>query len=90
MNDATPESPPASLTPAAVHTAVVTILARIAPEADLATVSPTTNLRREFDLDSLDFQHFLVGLARELGRDIPDRDAGSLTSLAACEAYFSR
>jgi len=66
------------------------VLARIAPEADFASASPDANLRREFDLDSVDFQNFLVGLSQELARDIPDREAGRLTSIAACEAFFSR
>jgi acyl carrier protein len=72
----------------AVRAAIIDVLAGIAPEADLATVSPEANLRRELDLDSIDFQNFLAGLAKALGRDIPDRDAGSLTSITACEAFF--
>lgn len=82
-----PESPPQPTAAAdgRIRTAIAAVLGRIAPEADLSSVSPDTNLRREFDLDSVDFQNFLVGLAKELGRDIPDRQAGSLTSIAACE-----
>ena len=72
-----------------VRTAIARVLADIAPEADLAAVPADANLRRELDLDSVDFQNFLVGLSRALGRDIPDRDAGSLVSIAACEAFFS-
>lgn len=87
---------PAAPTPATpvsaahVREAVAKVLAGIAPEADLAGLPPAANLRRELDLDSVDFQRFLTGLARELGRDIPDREAGGLTTLAACEAFFSR
>lgn len=90
MNEATPEPPPTSPSPAEVRAAVAAILARIAPEADLAAVPPEANLRRELDLDSVDFQRFLAGLCQALGRDVPDREAGGLTSLAACEAFFSR
>jgi acyl carrier protein len=71
-----------------VRAAIAKVLCGIAPEADLATVPADANLRRELDLDSVDFQNFLVGLSRALGRDIPDRDAGSLVSIAACEAFF--
>jgi acyl carrier protein len=86
----TPAAPvsAAPLPAARIREAVAKILAGIAPEADLTGLPPAANLRRELDLDSVDFQRFLAGLARELGRDIPDRDAGGLTSLAACEAFF--
>jgi acyl carrier protein len=66
---------------------VLEVLGGIAPEADLAVVSAQANLRRELDLDSVDFQNFLIGLAKRAGIDIPERDAAGLTTLAACEAY---
>ena len=66
---------------------IVEVLGGIAPEADLAAVSPQANLRRELDLDSVDFQNFLIGLAKRAGIDITERDAPGLTTLAACEAY---
>ena len=72
-----------------VRAAIAKVLSGIAPEADLATVPADANLRRELDLDSVDFQNLLVGLSQALGRDIPDRDAGSLVPIAACEAFFS-
>jgi|LakMenEpi03Aug12_release.lakeMendotaPanAssembly.Ray.scaffolds.fasta_scaffold2207660_2 acyl carrier protein len=78
---------PADVSP--VRAAIAKVLSGIAPEADLAAVPADANLRRELDLDSVDFQNFLVGLSQALGRDIPDRDAGSLVSIAACEAFFS-
>lgn len=71
----------------AIRQIVLDVLGGIAPEVDLATVPPEANLRREFDLDSVDFQNFLIGLAKRSGVDIPDRDAAALTTLAACVAY---
>lgn len=76
------------ITGSPVRTAIAKVLADIAPEADLTALEADTNLRRELDLDSVDFQNLLAGLAKALGRDIPDRDAGSLVSIAACEAFF--
>jgi acyl carrier protein len=84
---AAPPGPPAP-SAGGVRTAIAAVLAEIAPEADLAAVPADANLRRELDLDSVDFQNFLVGLSRRLGRDIPDRDAGGLVTIAACEAFF--
>ena len=66
---------------------ILEVLGGIAPEADLAAVSPQANLRRELDLDSVDFQNFLIGVAKRAGIDIPERDAAGLVTLAACEAY---
>ncbi len=83
-----PSSSPIGSQPTGIRAAIAKVLARIAPEADLAVLAPEANLRRELDLDSVDFQNFLVGLSKELDRQIPDRDAGSLTSIAACEAFF--
>jgi acyl carrier protein len=67
-----------------VRAAAVTVLGGIAPEADLAALRADANLRRELDLDSVDFQNYLIGLTKALGVDIPDREAAALTTLAAC------
>jgi acyl carrier protein len=67
-----------------VRAAAVAVLGGIAPEADLAAVGPDVPLRRALDLDSVDFQNFLIGLTHALGVDIPDREAAALTTLAAC------
>ncbi len=72
-----------------VRDAVASILAGIAPEADLSSVPPDANLRRELDLDSIDFQNFVIRLCRELKLDIPERDAARLTTLAGCVEYLS-
>ena len=61
----------------------------IAPEADLSALPPDANLRRELDLDSIDFQNFVIRLCKELKIDIPDRDAAKLTSLACCVEYLA-
>jgi acyl carrier protein len=70
--------------------AVLTILAGIAPEADLSRLPPDANLRRELDLDSIDFQNFVIRLCKELTIDIPERDATRLTTLACCVEYLAR
>ena len=67
-----------------VRAAALAVLGGIAPEADLATLRPDANLRRALDLDSVDFQNFLIGLTKALGVDVPDREAASLTTLVAC------
>jgi acyl carrier protein len=69
--------------------AVCRILAGIAPEAELSALPPDANLRRELDLDSIDFQNFVIRLCKELKIDIPDRDAAKLTTLAGCVEYLA-
>ena len=64
------------------------ILAEIAPEADLATVSDDEDLRDALDLDSMDFLNFLVGLGRESGHAIPDEDTARLRTLSGIVAYL--
>lgn len=75
---------------AAIREKVLAILGKIAPEADLATVPADANLRRELDLDSIDFQNFLIRLSKECGLEIPDRDARQFTTLEGCVRYLAR
>ena len=63
---------------------VLAVLGGIAPEADLPALDPQANLRRALDLDSVDFQNFLIGLVKATGVDIPDRVAPSLVTVEAC------
>ena len=72
-----------------IRETVLTILGGIAPEADLAGLAAEANFRRELDLDSVDFQTFIIRLSTALDAHIPDRDAGKLTTLAGCERYFA-
>ena len=69
---------------------VLNILGGIAPEADLTNLASDANFRRELDLDSVDFQTFIIRLSKESGVVIPDRDAGRLVSLAGCREYLAR
>ena len=67
-----------------IEEAVRKVLGGIAPEADLASLAPDANIRRELDLDSIDFQNFVIGLSRELEVEIPEREVGRLVTLAGC------
>lgn len=63
-------------------------LAGIAPEADLSTVGDTEDLREALDLDSMDFLNFLIALSQASGRNIPEADAGKLTTMRGLVAYL--
>jgi acyl carrier protein len=64
-----------------LRSAILETLAGIAPEIDAAAIDPAKLLREQVDLDSADWLNLLVALHEKLGVDIPDVDAGRLTTL---------
>lgn len=64
------------------------VLAGIAPEADLSTVSDNEDLREALDLDSMDFLNFVIGLHERTGRPIPEADYPKLYTLRAMVSYL--
>ncbi len=64
------------------------VLAGIAPEADLAGVRDDQDLRDALDLDSMDFQNFVIGLHRGSGHPIPEADYPRLFTLRGVLAYL--
>jgi acyl carrier protein len=65
------------------------ILGEIAPEAELGAIKPNVDLRDQLDVDSMDFENFLIGVDEALGVDIPERDYGRLTTIDACISYLA-
>lgn len=43
--------------------------------------------RDQFDIDSMDFLNCLIALHHEFGVDVPEADAGKLSTVDACVAY---
>jgi acyl carrier protein len=72
-----------------IRTLVADVLAGIAPEADLARVGDTEDLREALDLDSMDFLNFVIALGERTGRRIPEADSGRLHTLQAVLAYLA-
>jgi acyl carrier protein len=66
------------------------VLAGIAPEVDLATVSDDEDLRDALDLDSMAFQNFVIGLHVKTGVAIPEADVPHLRTLRGLLAYFAQ
>ncbi len=71
------------------RSAVLALLAEIAPEADLDLMDPGADLRTEIDLDSMDFLNLVEGLAQSTGVDIPEADYGRARSLDGLVAYLT-
>lgn len=68
---------------------IVSELRRIAPEVDGDELVDTRPLRRQVDLDSLDWLNFLVGLHERLHVDIPEADYAQLSTIADLQHYLS-
>jgi acyl carrier protein len=66
------------------------VLACIAPEADLATVGDSEDLREALDLDSMDFPNFAIGLSEKTGRKIPEVDNPKLYTMKGLIANLTR
>jgi acyl carrier protein len=64
------------------------VLAQIAPEADLETLEPDTDLHLELDIDSMDFLNFVIGLHEATGIEVPERDYPRLSTLGGCVEYL--
>jgi acyl carrier protein len=73
-----------------IRALVATVLAGIAPEADLATVGNDEDLRAALDLDSMDFMNFVIGLHQRTGIDIPEADVPKLFTLRGLTGYLAR
>ncbi len=76
-------------TSAAIQDVVLRTLSRIAPEADLAALDPTDDIREQLDLDSVDFLNFVVALHNELGVEVPEADYAKLRTLDGCVNYLT-
>ncbi|HVU00322.1 MAG TPA: acyl carrier protein [Polyangiaceae bacterium] len=57
-----------------IRTLVLRTFARIAPEADLATLDPKADVREALDVDSMDLNQFVLAIHDALGVDIPERE----------------
>lgn len=69
------------MTEAEIRATLEKLLARIAPEADLASIDPEESLQRALDIDSFDFLNFLVAVRNELGVTVSESDYGKVGTL---------
>lgn len=77
------------MTPEAIRTAVFSTLQGIAPEIEVDELRNDKPLRRQVDLDSMDWLNFLIGLHEKLKVDIPETDYAKLVTLDDIVAYLS-
>jgi acyl carrier protein len=76
------------MTSAEIKTTLLGALARIAPEADLTSLEGDIPLRRQLDIDSIDFLNFVIEVHRALGVGVPEAEYDSLGTLDGAVAYL--
>ena len=69
---------------------VIAALREVAPEVEPAQLACDRPLRRQVDLDSMDWLRVIVGWHERFGVDIPEADYGQLVSVDAVVAYLAR
>lgn len=67
---------------------VVATLIRIAPEVEANELRDNKPLRHQVDLDSMDWLHFLIGLAEKLKVEIAEADYINLVTLQDLLSYL--
>jgi acyl carrier protein len=77
------------VSPDDIRRSVVAALCDVAPEIEPAKLDPKADLRSSFDLDSMDFLNFVIGLNKAFGVDIPEADYRKLATVDACVAYVA-
>ena len=77
------------MTEAEIRNAVLKLLRRIAPEADLQSLNPTQDLRQALDIDSFDYLQLMIGLHESLAVEIPESDYPQLATLAGIIQYLA-
>jgi acyl carrier protein len=72
-----------------IRQAVLDSLTTVAPEIDPRSIAPDQAFRQEFDLDSMDFLNFVVGLHTKLRVDVPEADYGKLVTVNDAVDYLA-
>jgi acyl carrier protein len=68
---------------------VATVLADIAPEADVGQLIPDASYHDQLGIDSIDFLRFMLALEKRLGIVIPELDYPRLSTPNGCESYLA-
>lgn len=76
------------MTPEAMRAVVLDVLADVAPEVDSETIIPDLDFTEQLDLDSMDYLTWMLGINKETGIEIPERDYPKLMTLDGAVAYL--
>lgn len=70
-------------------TLVTTTLFNVAPDLEGETIAPAETFRDQFEIDSMDFLNFVIGLNKATGVEIPEADYPRLETLNGAVAYLA-
>ena len=79
-----------SITPEEARSIVARAVRKIVPDADVEGLPEDADLRRTFELDSLDFLSFVELLVADSGVRIDEDDYPELTTVAGCADFLVR
>ncbi len=71
-----------------VRRAIVEILADIAPDEDVSSISDDVKLRDQIDLDSMDFLDIVMELRKRFNIEVPEKDYEQLATMSSCVTYL--
>jgi acyl carrier protein len=78
------------LTETETRQTLFSILADIAPEVESESdIDLSANLRKQVDLDSMDFLNFITAVSEQFKIEIPEKDYGKLTSFNDFVKYIA-
>ena len=72
-----------------VRARMLDILKTLAPEMDVADLVADAPLRKQIDLDSMDWLNVLVAIHERLGVNIPETESGKLATLDSIVVYLA-
>jgi acyl carrier protein len=76
------------MTDAELRALILESIGEIAPEADLAAVDSSEDIREVFDLDSMDFINLVSALHKRTQINIPEADYNQLYTLSGAVTYL--
>jgi acyl carrier protein len=78
------------MTDAELMDIVKATLFSVAPDLEGEIVKPDETFRDQFEIDSMDFLNFVIGLNKRTGLEIPETDYPQLQTAADAVAYLRR
>ncbi|NOV16998.1 acyl carrier protein [Ensifer adhaerens] len=67
---------------------VKSCLYTVAPDIEGEPIDPEKSFRAQFEIDSMDFLNFVIGLHKATGVEILERDYPSLQTLSGAVAFL--
>ena len=77
------------MVPTEIRSAIIDILADIAPDGDLSKLNDVKSLRDQMELDSMDFLDIVMELRKRYRVQVPEEDYVNLESMASTVTYLT-